>query len=159
MKKHLLISFLLGIIYWISGIVYELEIGQDFVILLLYLTGILFPLSSVDFSRKSKLDIFKYFVCANAIYYLALLGWMYNDHTYHSIFVGAFIGSVLFQIMTKYFFKANTSWTIICLIGVLSIFAFVPFQFDWGSGKLGFGVFLWMILNATVVSRSTTANS
>jgi len=34
------------------------------------------------------------------------------------------------------------------LIAVLSAMTFIPFQLDWSYDKLGFAVFLWMIINS-----------
>lgn len=147
MYKRFIYCIIAPILFWIAGIMLENNGDERIIPILILLGAILFPLLTAGYKRN-KLDLIKYLILSNLIFYLASISYWYNDRTYHLIFLGAFLGSLIFQNATKYIFKVKISWNFILIIAISSVITFIPFQLDWSYSKLGFAVFLWMIINS-----------
>jgi len=148
MYKRFIYCIIAPILFWISGIMLENNGDERIVPILILFGAILFPLLAAGYKRN-KLDLIKYLVVSNLVFYLASISYWYNDRVTPTIFIGAFLGSLAFQNITKYILKAKISIKIMFLISVLSVIALIPFQLDCRNySKLGFAVFLWMIINS-----------
>ena len=147
MNKRFLQCLIASSMFWTAGIMIEKDLEERIIPILILFGAISYPLFTAGFHR-SKFDLLKYLIISNLIFYLASMGYWFNDRVTPTIFLGALAGSLMFQCATKYIFKVKISWKMMLLISFLSVMTFIPFQLNWSYDKLGFGVFLWMIINS-----------
>lgn len=133
--------------FWIVGIMIEKDLEERIIPILIIVGAISYPLFTAGFQR-GKLDLLKYVIISNLIFYLASMGYWFNDRVTPTIFLSALAGSLLFQSVSDYIFKAKISGKMMLMISILSVMTFIPFQLNWSYDKLGLGVFLWMIINS-----------
>lgn len=145
-------SILFGSIFIWAGIAIDKErYNENLISLLVFFLPLIYSFITNDFTKKKKLSTLSYLLMSSATYLLAVYLYFFNDHTYHLIFLGTFLSSMLYQLLTRYFFKTNAPINLILIISVLSSLSFIPFQFDrWNYSYFGLGIFLWMILNSII---------
>jgi len=147
MNKRFLQCLIAPSMFWTAGIRIEKDLEERIISILILFGAISSPLFTAGFHR-GRLDLLKYLIISHLIFYLASMGYWFNDQVTPTIFMGTFAGSLLFQYATKYIFKVKISWKMMLLISFLSVMTFIPFQLNWSYNKLGFAVFLWMIINS-----------
>lgn len=145
-------SILFGLLFIWTGIAMDKEKYNETVIaLLIFFIPLIYSLITNSFATKRKLNSIYFLITSYVIYYLAAYSYFLNDYTYHSIFFGTFSSSLLYQLLSRYFFETNSSLFLIITIAILSSLSFIPFQFDrWNYSYFGLGIFLWMIINSII---------
>jgi len=89
MYKRLTYCIIAPILFWVAGIILENNGDERIVPILILFGAILFPLLAAGYKRN-KLDLIKYLVVSNLVFYLASISYWYNDRVTPTIFIGAF---------------------------------------------------------------------
>lgn len=149
--RPLINSILFGFLFIWAGIAMDNDFYSEVTIsLLVIFLPAIYTLTTNTFKDKKILHSIFFILVSYAIYYLAVALFLYNDHTYHSIFYGAFFSSLFYQLLSKYFFERQTPLILILIIATLSSLSFLTFQFEWCKTYLGLGIFLWMTFNSVI---------
>ncbi|WNM18689.1 hypothetical protein [Flavobacterium capsici] len=156
MNKSFFFSIVVAVVFLLTGIAIAKDNAYDIGLTITFISFFLYPLASISLKNKKWTIIIVHYIISIFILFLLLSSYLLNDRTYHSIFLGAFFCSLFFQILTKYLFATQTSWKTILIVSTFSLIVFIPFQLKYGYDRLGFGIFLWMIINAFVTSKSTS---
>ena len=165
-NKPLINSILTGLFYFIFC--WSLNSGDQtsllFMILMQFLPGLTFPLTTcyftLDNTKNKDKNKLLHLILSVGIYYGNV--WLFSGEgriKFITILAG-FVGSLFFQIATKYLLKKNFNLVQITTVAILSGLAFLPFEFNKGHVVfLGLAVFLWTIINGQLLNfeyRKTT---
>lgn len=153
-------STLFGSLFVWAGIAMDKDkYNESLIALLVFFVPIIYSLITNYFEKKSKRNSIYFLITSCMIYLLAVYSYFFNDHTYHLIFLGTFLSSLLYELLKRYFFEINVSLMIIIIIAILSSLSFIPFQLvKWNKTYFGLGIFLWMIINS-IIPKITFKNN
>lgn len=159
-NRPLLNSILTGLFYFLfSWSLYfeESETEKLYIILMLFLPGLTFPIatcyfetSEIKYSYSEKL---LHLILSTGIYFGNLwvfLTFFRGEGVRPSILYGL-TGSLLFQIMTKYVLRKQITFTQIALTGILSGLSFWLYQLE-NEILGGLSFFLWTIINGQLLN-------
>jgi|GEM_PF-6190186 len=154
-------SILFGLLFIWAGIAIDKEkYNETLIALLVFFQPLIYPLITNQLITKKKLNSIYFLITSYAIYYLAAYSYFLNDYTYHSIFFGTFSSTLLYQLLSRYFFETKASLFLIITIAILSSISFIPFQFDrWNYSYFGLGIFLWMLINSIISTINLKRNN
>lgn len=154
---YLLLSWSMSKSNWLDGV---------FIITMLYLPGVIFPLLTTIPIRESDNKL-KWRILHILLSVLIFYGsvWIFSGHVhlqlkYISILAG-FIGSVVYLITTWILYNYLFSNAEISIIGLLSGLAFLSFELFGGLPLVGLAVSLWIIFNGYLLNlkhKTTAAN-
>ncbi|MDI9862314.1 hypothetical protein [Flectobacillus roseus] len=158
-NKPIVNSLLTGLFYLIFG--WSLDFGDNtkvlFMILMLFLQGLTFPLTTCYYKTEKKLysDVQKvtHLAISDTIYYGSV--WLFSGevHVKNMSVLAGFLGSLLFLIVTKYLLKKNISLIQILLTSIGSGLVFFQYDISGHNGLLlGTSVFLWTIVNGLTLN-------
>ena len=164
LKKSILTkSLLFGILYFLfsTSLEYTDLLKVPYIILMQFLPGITFPISTVNYIKlkTTPIKVIAHIIFSVLIYYSNV--WLYSyqsDFKLSPIFAGL-LGSLLFLVMSKYILKLNTKWNVIIFSSLLSGIVFIPIVLFEGNGiSIGLAILLWTILNGVIICKSDSAD-
>ena len=163
-NRPLLFSILTGIFYFL--LYWSLDFGAasvgSLMVMMIFLPGLTFPLTTCYYkSGNIKIPIVKniiHFVLSFGIYivifFLFYIDYMGGGTGKFAIIFAGLLGSLLFQLLTKYLLKKETTWSQIVLTSILSGLAMLPFVLFGKHGiLLGLAVLLWTTINGLLLNN------
>ncbi|GAA3930838.1 hypothetical protein GCM10022406_15190 [Hymenobacter algoricola] len=159
-NRPLFNSILAGALYFLFC--WSLDYGDLtkglFMSLMLFLPGLTFPLTTcyyrTDNIKYSSFHRIIHFVLSVGIYHGSV--WLFSAEgqiKYITILAGL-LGSLLFQLLTKFILKKEITLTQIALTSLLSGLAFLPYELSERLGIfIGLAVFLWTITNGITLNK------
>ena len=157
--KIAIYSIACGLFYFVFSISAEYGDGgkQAFVILMLFLPGVTFPIGTSYFNlsrlKNVELRIFFHFMLSVMLYHGTV--WVSSlERKIDSIIVmDGFVGSLFYLIITMIIMSVRMKTLEILLISIISGLAFLPFAFiDNSITNCGIGVFIWTIANGVYLN-------
>ena len=158
-NRPLLNSILTGIFYFLFC--WSIDFGDAtkglFMILMLFLPGFTFPLTTCYYKTKeikySDLNRIVHLVLSVGIYHGSV--WLFSGEgriKYITILAGL-LGSLFFLLITKYLLKKEIAILKIVLISILSGLAFLPYELIGRLGILmGLAVIMWTVINGIIIN-------
>ena len=130
----------------------------SFMVLMMFLPGLTFPLTTCHFDASDKLANrarkLLHVLLSIAIYHSCV--WLFSGESrveFITILAG-FVGSLFFQLITKYILKKDLSFVQIGFTAILSGFSFLPFELIGRESILmGVAVLLWTIANGLLLNH------
>lgn len=135
-----------------------------FIILMQFLPGITFPISSVNYMKlkTTRIKVIIHILFSVIIYYSNVWLYLYENNFELSPMLAGLLGSMLFLIMSRSILKLNIKWNEIIFASIISGIAFFPVIIFEGNGiSIGIAIFIWTIVNGVIMhkSQNTPANS
>ena len=125
-----------------------------------FIPGLIFPFLTTNYKNSKRSKIIMHIIIAFLIYFAVFALYLQADRTNQLLEIGGFLGSLFYQLLTKYIFKTSSSYKLIFLIALLSGIAFLPTYYIYRSFPvIGFDLLVWTIFNGIVANKSTAANS
>lgn len=121
-----------------------------FIIFMQFLPGLTFPIFTTYYQKMktSSVNIALHIILSIFIYYSNV--WVYSyerSFEYSPIFAGL-IGSLFYQILTKYLLKLETKLVEIIAVALISGIGFIPTIILNGNGfSIGFAILMWTLIN------------
>jgi hypothetical protein len=115
-----------------------------------FLPGLTFPIFTTYYQKMktSSVNIALHIILSIFIYYSNV--WVYSyerSFEYSPIFAGL-IGSLFYQILTKYLLKLETKLVEIIAVALISGIGFIPTIILNGNGfSIGFAILMWTLIN------------
>lgn len=162
-NKPLFHSIVAGIFYFL--LYWSLDFGSAsrgfLTLLMILLPGISFPLTTCyfktgNFKNPILKNIIHFFISLGIyqiVFFIFYIDFVGDGNGKFMIIFAGFLGSFLFQFMTKYLLKKEITFSQIVVTSVLSGIAFIPYvHFGKKGTLLGLAVFLWTIVNGILLN-------
>ena len=159
-NRPLFNSILTGVFYFLFS--WSLDYGDStksiFISLMLFLPGLTFPLTTCYYrkhnNKNSNFYRIVHFILSVGIYHGAV--WLFSADgriKYITILAGL-LGSLLFQLMTKFILRKEITLTQIALTSILSGLSFLPYELSERLGIfIGIAICLWTIINGFTLNK------
>lgn len=158
-NKPLCNALFTGLLYFLFcwSVAFSERAKELFIIIMLWLPGISFPLSTCYFTKKrfifSSWQQFVHLLFSIGIYNGAIWIFSLEAQVKYSFLLAGFSGSFLFLLQTKYLLKKQLSLLQIILCALLSGFVFFQFEFVVEHGfAFALPVFLWTLVNCLLLN-------
>ncbi|AWA31140.1 hypothetical protein HYN48_14140 [Flavobacterium magnum] len=113
-----------------------------------YFMGIGFAFLTMNYRSKKTPQILLHLICAFLTNCLAFYFFTMSDSQNFLLLLGAFIGSLSYNIFTKLIFKFSVSYREIIFVAIISLIAFLPGQlYYWDILAKCISLFAWTIVN------------
>jgi len=151
-NKIFINSVIFGILYFMLSLSIDFidTFKFFFIIFMQFLPGLTFPIFTTYYQKMktSSVNIALHIILSIFIYYSNV--WVYSyerSFEYSPIFAGL-IGSLFYQILTKYLLKLETKLVEIIAVALISGIGFIPTIILNGNGfSIGFAILMWTLIN------------
>jgi hypothetical protein len=151
-NKIFINSVIFGILYFMLSLSIDFidTFKIFFIIFMQFLPGLTFPIFTTYYQKMktSSVNIALHIILSIFIYYSNV--WVYSyerSFEYSPIFAGL-IGSLFYQILTKYLLKLETKLVEIIAVALISGIGFIPTIILNGNGfSIGFAILMWTLIN------------
>jgi hypothetical protein len=158
-NKIFINSVVFGILYFMLSLSIDfLDTFKVFFILFMqFLPGLTFPIFTTYYKKlkTTTINIGIHIVLSILIYYLNV--WIYSysrTFEYSPIFAGL-LGSVFYQVISKFILKIKTKFAEIMIVALISGIGFIPTIILNGNGfSIGFAIFTWTFINGYLMYKS-----
>jgi hypothetical protein len=163
-NKIFINSGIFGILYFMLSLSIDFidTFKVFFIIFMQFLPGLTFPIFTTYYkkTKTSNVNIALHIILSIFIYYSNV--WVYSyerSFEYSPIFAGL-IGSLFYQILTKYLLKLETKSFEIIIVALISGIGFIPTIILNGNGfSIGFAILIWTLFNGYLMYKSQIIKS
>ena len=152
-------SVLFGVLYFMLSLSIDFTdtLKVPFLIFMPFLPGLTFPIFTTYYQKMktSSKNIALHIILSIFIYYSNV--WVYSyerSFVYSPLFAGL-IGSLFYQILSKYLLKIETKTVEIIIVSIISGIGFIPTIILNGNGfSIGFAILIWTLINGYLMCKS-----
>jgi hypothetical protein len=158
-NKVVLNSVIFGIFYFILSLSIDFidTFKVFFIIFMQFLPGLTFPIFTTYYQKMktSNITIALHILLSILIYYLNFWIYSYERSFECSPIFAGLIGSLFYQILSKYLLKIETKSVEIIKVAIISGIGFIPTIILNGNGfSIGFAILTWTLINGYLMYKS-----